>query len=183
MDAPDETLVAAYLGGDERAFTTLVERHLRGVYSFARRFAGEDADDIAQETFTKAWRHLSRFDPAQASFKTWLMRIARNTAVDALRKKRPHAFSALANESTVDAIADTGTLPDEAFAAAADEEAVHAALAKLPLPYRDVLVLHYLNHLSFEEIGTALGEPASTIRSRHRRALAQMRSALQRNAP
>src|ERR1700674_1494616 len=88
MDKTDEELVAYYLRGDEKAaFSDLVERHLKGVYSFALRFVGskEEAEDIAQETFFKAWKNLKKYQQQTSKFKTWLLHIARNSAIDFLR--------------------------------------------------------------------------------------------------
>src|SRR6266576_2291365 len=86
----DEELIADYLRGDEAAFGVSTGRHLSGVYSFALRLVGDSAaaEDIAQETFVKAWRSLKKYDSKTSRFKTWVLRIARNTAIDFLRKKK-----------------------------------------------------------------------------------------------
>jgi len=182
MDKTDEELIADYLAGDESAFATLVQRHLKSVYSFALRSAGREAEDIAQDTFLKAWKNLKRYDPASARFKTWLMRIARNTIIDYLRKSKPLVFSDLGgdrDDDFVPEVPDAEPLPDELAARGEDARTVEEALEKLPPPYREVLLLRYMSQLSFEEIGDVLNESPNTVRSRHRRGLARLREGIE----
>lgn len=182
MEQTDEELVAECLVGSEDTFATLVERHLRSVYSFALRSAGDEAEDIAQDTFLKVWKNLEKYDPNQSQFRTWLMRIARNTVIDYLRKKKSFVFSDFehdSKESSLSETPDVEPLPDELVARAHDEREVREVLEKLPPTYREVLLLRYMNQLSFEEISKILGEPSNTVRSRHRRALLQLRTLLE----
>ena len=181
MEKTDEMLVTEYLSGDERAFAQLIKRHLRGVYSFALRSAGGEADDIVQDIFLKVWKNLKRYEPQSARFKTWLMRIARNTVIDYLRKKKSFTFSDLEDgrdDSRLGNVPDPEPLPDEVFARAHDIREVQSMLEKLPPLYREVLLLHYMNHLSFEEISSILDVPANTVRSRHHRGLLRLRNLL-----
>lgn len=179
MEKSDEALVTEYLSGNEGAFARLLERHLKSVYSLALRSAGDEAEDIAQDAFLKAWKNLERYDPRSAKFKTWLMRIARNTVIDYLRKRKAFVFSDIENdgESAFDA-PDPGPLPDELAARAHDARAIEEALEKLPLPYREVLLLRYMEQMTFEEIAAVLEESPNTVRSRHRRGLAKLREEL-----
>ena len=87
--APDEELVAATKSGDELAFETLVKRHQRRIFALAFRYTRvrEDAEDIVQETFQKAFVHLQKFE-GKSSFSTWLTRIAINEALMSLRRRR-----------------------------------------------------------------------------------------------
>ncbi|MFZ1075088.1 MAG: sigma-70 family RNA polymerase sigma factor [Minisyncoccia bacterium] len=182
MDASDEELIAEYLAGREESFAVLVQRHVKGVYSFIARSVGEEADDIVQETFFRAWKNLKSYDSAEAKFKTWLMRIARNATIDYLRKKKPALFSAFENdegESFLLDTPDTEPLPDELVARANDAREVQTVLEGLSPAYREVLLLRYMNQLTFEEISAVLGMPANTVRSRHHRGLAQLRKRLQ----
>lgn len=180
MEQSDETLVAVYRAGSDPAFETLVARHLGGVYSFAVRLVGNDeaAQDISQEVFVKVWRNIKRFDPAQASFKTWLMRIARNACVDYLRKRKNIPLSAFDTDdgnTVADALADESLGAEEELAHLADQQAVADAVGKLPEPQREVLLLHYQQELTFEEIGMVLNASPNTVKSRHRRALHRLR--------
>ncbi len=182
MEKSDELLAAEYLAGNEDAFASLLARHLKSVYSFAARSAPNDAEDIAQDTFLKAWKNLKGYEPDKAQFKTWLMRIARNTVIDYLRKRRIAVFSEFENEQGGSRIENTPgeePLPDEVVARAHDAHEVEEALKKLSPSYREVMLLRYMNQLSFEEICEVLGEPSNTVRSRHRRGLAQLRELLQ----
>src|SRR5437588_8379086 len=93
MPVDDAAAVAEARGGNEEAFRVLVERHSRSIYRVAYRMTGrpEDAEDVVQETFIRAFRQLSRFE-ARANFATWLYRIAFNCAIDFMRA-RPHRES------------------------------------------------------------------------------------------
>jgi len=188
MVKSDEELLQEYAQGRREAFSELVERHLTGVYSFLLRFVGDaqDAQDISQETFVKAWRAAATYNAKKSSFKTWLLRVARNAAVDHLRRRRNISFSEFEGEHEhliAETVADPGELPEELLAKAEDAQTVMRALHELPAKYREVLLLYYTNELTFEELGAMLGEPQNTIKSRHRRALIALREALGRDAP
>jgi len=180
MEPSDESLVAVYRAGSEPAFEELIARHLSGVYSFAVRLVGESqaAQDISQEVFVKVWRSMKSFDPAQATFKTWLMRIARNACVDYLRKRKSIPLSVFDTEdgnALTDTLADESISAEEELARLADSREVMGAVERLPEPQREVLLLHYQNGLTFEEIGEVLSASPNTVKSRHRRALHRLR--------
>ncbi|HEY5383156.1 MAG TPA: sigma-70 family RNA polymerase sigma factor [Candidatus Paceibacterota bacterium] len=181
MDTSDEDLISAYLGGDEPAFAELTRRHLSGVYSFIARFIGnaEEADDITQETFLKAWKSLKKYDRQTSKFKTWLLRIARNSAIDFLRKKKHVPFSQFDTEDganvLTETVPDTEELPDALLIKLEGAKEVRKTLEQLPPKAREVLLLYYTNDLTFEDIGEMLGEPTNTVKSRHRRALQSLR--------
>ena len=185
MDRSDAELIAAHIAGDEAAFGTLVERHLKAVYSFVVRFVGSehDAEDITQETFLKAWKSASNYRAEASAFKTWVLRIARNTAIDHLRKKKHIPLSAFENSEGHNVLAETVSdereLPDETMARMQDVQALTAALEHLHPNAREVLLLHYTNGLTFLEIGEMLGEKQNTIKSRHHRAVLQLRALLE----
>ncbi len=184
-DRSDEELIAAYLTGQEDAFGELTRRHLTGVYSFTLRFVGSvhDAEDIVQDTFLKAWKSLRKYDPRSSKFKTWLFRIARNTAIDFLRKKKHVPFSQFETEGGVNVLTETVAseeeLPDTLMMKLEDAKELHTTLEQLPPRAREILLLYYTNELTFEEIGTILGEPTNTVKSRHRRALQALRKILE----
>ncbi len=177
----DEELVAGHLTGDENAFALLVQRHLKSVYSFAARSVGDEAEDVVQDTFLKVWKNLKKYDPRNAKFKTWLMHITRNTTIDYLRKKKSFVFSDFENLNDnvhISNVQDPEDLPDEIVARAHDAQNVEAILKKLAFNYREVLLLRYMNHMTFEEISKILDEPVNTVRSRHHRGLAKLRQYL-----
>lgn len=189
MDQTDEELVASYVAGNEGAFAELVERHLKTVYSFVVRFVGskEEAEDISQETFLKAWKNIRKYESKTSKFKTWILRIARNTAIDHLRKKKHIPFSQFSAKTEsgddgaalfAETVPDTSPLPSELFATIENSEILAGALEQLSPEYREVLLLHYQSGLTFLEIGEALGEPQNTVKSRHHRALKTLRKVL-----
>ena len=184
MNRTDEELLADFVAGDEQAFSTLVQRHLTTVYSFVVRFVGDahDAEDIVQETFLKAWKSAKQYREEASKFKTWVLRIARNAAIDHLRKRKYIPFSQFDTDDghnmLVETVPDTEALPDEVLAKAHDAQVVQAALAGLSPDAREIMLLHYTNGLTFLEIGEMLGEPQNTVKSRHHRAMLALRKAL-----
>jgi len=180
----DEDLITAYLEGEESAFALLVQRHLKSVYSFVFRLVGngKDAEDIVQETFIKAWKNLKNYSRQSSRFKTWLMHIARNTSIDYLRKKQHIPFSALEGEDETnwlsENVPDETMLPEEVLAHKDDLEDMNRAMLKLSPLYREVLLLYYGNDFSFEEAATISGISVNTLKSRHRRAVAELRKLL-----
>lgn len=185
MDKSDEELIADFVAGDEAAFTELVERHLKTVYSFVVRFVGNshEAEDIVQETFLKAWKSASSYRTEASKFKTWVLRIARNTAIDHLRKKKHIPFSEFDNAEGQNVLAETvpdpEALQDVRFAKKQDAEAITEALQKLSPEAREIVLLHYTNGLTFQEIGDMLGRPHNTVKSRHHRAIINLRKLLE----
>ena len=182
IEQTDEELIREYLAGNETAFPSLLKRHLKSVYSFVVRSVGDEAEDVVQDTFLKAWRNLKTYEPESAKFKTWLMRIARNTVIDYLRKKKSFVFSDFKNEQNDNPILDTadpGPLPDELAARAHDAQEVNEILGKVSPLYREVILLRYMNQMAFEEIANILNVSANTVRSRHHRGLIQLRQYLE----
>lgn len=183
MEPTDAQLIAAYRSGDDAALNALVHRYLPLVYRFAYRLTGnvQDAEDVAQATFVKAWRYLKRYR-SDASFKAWLFSIARNCAFDLLRKRRDITFSSFesadGDNALVDSVVDAEPLPDELVARAQDADALEAILNQLPLSQRTVLLLRYQEQLTFEEISKVVGQPLNTVKSHHRRGLIAIRKIL-----
>lgn len=184
MRKDDQHLIAEYLEGDERALNVLVDRYLKDVYNFAFRLTNDKqaAEDIAQESFIKAWKHMRRYREG-ANFKTWIFSITRNTAIDWLRQKKELVLSSFENEegdnTLLATIQDQNPLPDELVARAEDARFVEGLLEDLNPHYREVLMLRYSSNLTFEEIGDILKKPLHTVKSQHRRAIAMLRRSLQ----
>lgn len=184
MDRNDGQLVIDYLEGDDTALSFLVDRYIKDVYQFAYQLTGDAsvAEDVAQESFLKAWKHIRSYRQG-SNFKTWIFTIARNTAIDWLRKKKEVALSAFENEEGYNAILETvpdgGLLPDELLERAENVEYVSSLLEQLDSKYRDVLTLRYTSNMTFEEIGQMLNRPLHTIKSQHRRALVMLRRLLE----
>ena len=179
----DDELLAAYDDGDELAFNELVRRHVSSVYTFALRLTGneQNAEDIAQITFVKAWLNLGKFLRG-SSFRTWLLAIARNASIDLLRKKHEIPITLMQSDESESSfeenLPDMEPLPDEITASAREKETMQTLLKELPLVQREVLLLYYQEHLTFAEISQTTGISINTIKSRHFRALRELRKRL-----
>ena len=178
----DEQLVIEYRKGSEEAFDLLLHRYLKLLYGFVYQFVRNqhDAEEIVQESFLKAWKHLKRFDTTKR-FKPWLFRIAKNTSFDYLKKKKTTPFSDLEydeEESFLDSIVDSTSRADQAFLHRESVAKLEKAFGFLSPPHRTVLFLHYKNEYTFREIADSLGEPLDTVKSRYRRALEKLRHIL-----
>jgi RNA polymerase sigma-70 factor, ECF subfamily len=183
----DRQLIQQFQEGREAALTELVQRHLPAVYRFLFRMVGDEAlaQDLTQETFIKTWKYLSRFD-ASRNFKTWIFSIAKNTAIDYLRKKQPLTLSQLESEDVPlgEFFVDDQPLPPEVLEREDLALAIKYALAQLPPKARSVVVLHETEELTFQEIADLTEEPLNTVKSRYRRALVSLRGLLSpKNAP
>ncbi len=153
---------------------------------FVRIGVGDDAPDVVQETFLKAWKNLKKFKPSKASFKTWLFTIGRNTATDFLRKKKPALFSDLekydeSDDPYSDKIEDQSLLPDKLLEILEENNELNNHIQTLSLDYRTVLTLYYEDDLNIAEIGKVLKKPLNTVKSQHRRALIALRKKLENN--
>ena len=172
MDPSDAELISGYFLGDEKALEALFRRYFRQIYAFIYKYAGgaKDAEDITQKTFLKAWRNLKKFD-TNKSFKTWLFAIAKNMAIDFLRKKKDVLLS------------EAETLINPALSPMALSEKTEKfhnlvlAVGKLPQKYSEIISLRYNSGFSFAEIARFLGEKLNTIKSRHRRGILMLKSA------
>jgi RNA polymerase sigma-70 factor (ECF subfamily) len=179
----DAELLEAYLRGNERSFELLVERHLPAMYRFFVRMTGDQAvaEDLAQETFLKVWRHIKRFDRTK-SFTTWLYTIARNTVLDFFKKKRAIPFSEIdaeagEGEAFAETLADESPLASVLLEKKEAGEEVQAALEKLPTAQRMAILLHDGDGLTFREIADVTDEPLDTVKSRYRRGVLALKKA------
>lgn len=177
----DAQLIASFINGNGESFAALVDRHMPMVYKFAYRYVGnaDAANDVAQEAFIKVWKNIRKFDP-EKNFRTWLLTIVKNTALDAVKKKKAVLFSKVEEgEGDLDTFlapyVEGSDLPDELLQKKQDRDGLERMLQELNPSYRSVLLLRYVEHLKFREIADALQEPIDTIKSKHRRALIQLR--------
>jgi RNA polymerase sigma-70 factor, ECF subfamily len=176
MEQSDEQLVIMYREGATDALETLLVRHADSIYNFVFRLVGnrEEAQDITQETSVKAWKNIDRFDVA-VKWKTWVYAIARNTAIDHLRKKRSLTFSdtelTSGENPAIDNQKDEGPLPDKLAMQIEDNVLLEQAITRLSPLYREVLYLYYYEDMTLQEIATLSGKPIDTIKSQHRRGM------------
>lgn len=181
MEQTDDELIQAYRDGETNALTILIERYLDPIYGFARRMTGkpDEAEDIAQETFVKVWKTLPRYKMT-GTFKAWIFAIARNTAIDRLRKKKVAVFSDFEDSSgknmLVETLADDPALmPTQLLEKAEEKGLLDKALLELAPLDREILLLHYGEDMTFEAVGKILNKPLNTVKSRHRRAVTRLR--------
>ncbi|HRZ95490.1 MAG TPA: RNA polymerase sigma factor [Candidatus Moranbacteria bacterium] len=175
MDCNDNDLIENFLAGDDSAFSELVKKYLKPVYNFLYHFVTdrEALDDITQETFIKAWKNIGKFDQ-EKKFKTWIFTIAKNTAYDWLKKKKTIPFSNFTDEegnNKLDNIGDESILSDELLIRADSAKILEEKLKVLPDIYRIILIMHYKEDFSLQEIAKILGKPYNTIKSQHQRGL------------
>jgi RNA polymerase sigma-70 factor, ECF subfamily len=184
----DAELVERTLAGFEDGFRTLVARHQRGVYGLLARMLRNPAlaEDLAQDTFLKAFSHLRSFDP-RYKFSNWILRIAHNTAIDAIRRRGPLELSldepgqrerGRLDETLVDPGSDDALKRVERRDLA---RLMDRALDRLRPEYRKTMVLRYQQDLSYEEISQITGDPVGTVKSNLHRARAEMAGFLRRS--
>ena len=178
MEYSDEDLINEYLNGNQESLKIIIERYTAPLYNFVFRFVGVDnTPDVLQDIFIKVWKNLNKFDIAKSHFKTWIFTIARNTTTDYLRKKKMIFFSSLdkEEESFENNIEDNSLLPNEVLSKIEDSEFLNKALNLIPSQYKEVLILHYQEEMTFMEIGKILNKPVNTVKNHHYRAILLLR--------
>jgi RNA polymerase sigma-70 factor (ECF subfamily) len=164
-DESDElALIAQCKAGDEAASRRLYLRHVPAVYRWARRLGTPAAElaDVTQEVFTKAFRHLDRFQ--EGAFEHWLSRICTNVVTDHHRRRRVReAFGALFSPAETD---ETASGPERDLQRSQAETQVAQILSRMRPKHREVFVLFELERLTGEEIAQRLGCPKATVRTR-----------------
>lgn len=182
MRATDEDLVEAFQGGDTAAFDVLVERWDRKIQGAIYRFVGptEDARDLCQEAFLKAYRGLRTFKK-DARFSSWLYQIALNVCRDRLRRRRGRTMLSLdeLDENGQEAAVLPGPSPLDLAEGRDIARRVSRAVASLPDDQKEVIVLKEYQGLTFAEIADVLAVPLSTVKTRLYRGLVQLRERLE----
>ena len=183
----EKQIIEKVLAGDNNAFGELVEAYQDKVYNLALRMCGnaDDAFDLAQDAFFRAWRGLSGFQ-FESAFSTWLFRLTSNVCLDWLRAKKRRPTVSL---TTVDdegeevqmEIRDPGKSPEELLLAAEDRSALAKAMNELPVEFREILTLRAIDDLSYTEISEILKLPEGTVKSRLSRARLALRNKLLQN--
>jgi len=174
LDAADEAaLVAACLAGRKEAFDVIVERHRRHVYQLCYRFVGnhEDASDLAQDVFVRAYRGLRSFK-GQSSLGTWLYRIGVNVCLNKVGSKTPKA------EPIGDNAAGHFEHPADALVRRERAAEVRAAIARLPKKQRATLILRVYHELPHEQIAGILGSSVGAVKANFFHALNNLKKLL-----
>jgi len=180
----EEKLVRAAAAGDDGAFEKLVLAHQKQVYNLCLRMSGsaDDAYDLSQESFLKAWRALGQYQ-FEAGFSTWLFRLTSNVCIDFLRRRKREShvsltFSDDEEEGREYAVPDPAPLPEQTLLVRETREELMAAMQALPAEYRVILQLRVVESLPYDEIGRILDIPIGTVKSRLARARIQLRKNL-----
>lgn len=196
-DLDDARLVARIAAGEEPAFVIAYDRHAGFVFASVARFLGdrEAAAEVVQDAFVTLWRRARQFDARSGSLLTWLLAIARHRAIDRLRAegRRPtrdairlEAFTSEGGtggnpahpDVPQELIADAATDPGTVVARRWTQSVVRTGIAELPQHERQVILLGYAEDLSQSQIAERLEWPLGTVKSRTRRAMAQLRARL-----
>ncbi len=169
----DQDLIRRVLDGDAESFRPLVLRYERPLYRLICNLVPDahDGEDIAQDVFLTAFRRLASYDPVQGAFSTWLLTIARNKCLNALKKRRPVLLQQLP-ETPAPSCPDTELSEAEWF------NRLDKALDALPFAQKTVFVLAEIEELSLDEIARTEDVPVGTVKSRLSRAKEKLRSSL-----
>jgi RNA polymerase sigma-70 factor (ECF subfamily) len=170
----DINRIRRFRKGDESAFNELVRQYQKPVYQIARRLVGshEDAEDVAQEAFIKAYRGLRTFRE-DASFFTWIYRIAVNLSLNIIRRRKLRRMFSL--EGVGLSIASRSPAPDESLERDETLRAVEDAIERLPEKQKLVFTLRYHQQLSHTEIARILKRDEGTIKANYHQALKKLR--------
>ena len=191
----DDALMAAYAGGDSRAFEQLYARHQAGLYRFVRRLLGTalnaQTDEVFQDTWLRVVNHRARWAPQGASFRTWLYTLAHHRAIDLLRRSgREVSLDAFDGDDAQPWEPDATAWqhwPAPASAAPHSEELAFwrragekllGCLDQLPLPQRSAFLLHHDDGLPLEDVASALEVGFETAKTRLRYAMSKLRTCM-----
>lgn len=180
----EQHLLKKAAAGDMAAFEQLVIKYQAQVYNLALRMTGnpDDAADMAQEAFLRAWRGLNKFQ-FESSFSTWLYRLTSNVCIDFLRNAKRHQTIPLTytdtdgEEQTLE-LADDAPLPEETAIIAEQQAQIIAAMAQLEPEHRQILTLRVVNDLSYSDIAAILQVKEGTVKSRLARARENLKKKL-----
>ena len=182
MDASERELIEAALRGDRDSFETVIRTHSRKLFAVAFAILQDraEAEDIVQETFLTAWRQAAVYSQERGRVRGWLLSIARNRAIDRLRRTR--------NVRQIDEVSDSlvdqrSANLEEAIDEKARRERLRQALAVLSADQREAVELAYYGGLTQQEISQRTGAPVGTVKGRMRLAMEKLRLALADLAP
>jgi RNA polymerase sigma factor (sigma-70 family) len=178
----DEALLSGLAAGDADAATAFTRRFQARVYGLAVTIVRDEgtAEDVAQETFVRAWRHAQTYDPRRGRVATWLLTIARNLAIDVIRVKRAEPLDPDVVVTKLQQAGAAGTPVDQGFPPD-ERERVRGAIARLPAEQRRSLVLAAYLGRTAQEVAELEGIPLGTAKTRIRSAMLKLRESLETN--
>jgi RNA polymerase sigma-70 factor, ECF subfamily len=176
IELDDRALVAEAAAGNRDAFDVIVERHRRAVYLICYRFVNnhEDASDLAQDTFVRAWRGLKNFK-GQSALSTWLYRIAVNVCLNKVSVKTPASEPIESTEYLEDVRVEGA---QHAMIRGERAVVVRKAIASLPKKQRATLILRTYHEMSHQQIADALGSSVGAVKANFFHALANLKKIL-----
>src|ERR1700743_564286 len=177
----DIELIEQTLAGNQAAYTDLIKRHQRFVFTLALRFSKnrENAEEITQDCFVKAYRSLSAFQ-RQSKFSTWLYSIVYTTAMTSLRKKRVETSSIDDEDNTIQ-IESTGDYDENSAENRSRSFYINQAISQLLPDDATIITLFYKGEQSLEEIAQTMGIEANTVKVKLFRARQRLKDRLERN--
>ncbi|MFJ4513102.1 RNA polymerase sigma factor [Streptomyces sp. NPDC088816] len=174
---PDEALLSGLATGDPELAVSFVRRFQHRVYGFAVAVTGDPqlAEDIAQQTFERAWRHAQIYDSRRGSVTTWLTTIAHNLAIDAVRSRRQEPVAPEDLDAILDVVSDT---PERHALADEASSRLRAAVAELPREQGRALVMAGIYGMTAQQIADWEHIPLGTAKTRVRAAMGKLRTTL-----
>jgi len=175
MERTDYELVQECLAGNKDAFSEIVTRYKRLIYSVAYKFTKDsnEVNDLAQEAFIKIYRSLPRYNN-QYKFSTWSVKVATNICLDYVRRKKLNSVSL----EEIENVTGRNNTPEEYYLRKEKSQQVMSAIDKLPDMYREPIIMYHQKGMSYKEIAEALGKPMSIIKNRIFRARNTLRESL-----
>ncbi len=171
--------------GDQRAFAEIVDLYKDKLYHLAYRMTSnrQEAEDVVQETFLRVYKNLDRYDENQ-KFSTWIYRIATNLCIDRLRKRRA-VYSLDAESTEHDGLDGYSMMPSDERTPETEliltetQKLIRDAIQTLPVKYKSIMILRYLQDLSLQEISDVLDMPVTTVKTRVHRGREFLRKKLE----
>lgn len=179
----DNKLIQQYLKGDEKSLEILIEKYLKLIYGFVYKNVGnsENAQDITQEIFVKVWKNIRKFDQKK-SFKPWIFQIAKNTAIDFMRKKKSIPFSKFENEKGQNVLLENmASTKFNLLDSLNTKKILVVAMQGLNDKEQKIINLRHEQGMSFKEISEVFKESINTVKSRYRRVIKNMRENIREN--
>jgi RNA polymerase sigma factor (sigma-70 family) len=162
-----EVLVKKTLAGNKKAFESIIQQHQRLVSHVVFRMVQNPADqeDVCQDVFLKVYENLGGFK-FESKLSTWIARIAYNTCLNYLEKKRVPLFDDLApEERSLETVPGNSSNPDETVEGKEISVLLRSEIDKMPVHYRTILTLYHLDQMSYKEIGETMDLPEGTVKS------------------
>lgn len=175
MERTDNELVIECLNGNQEAYSELISRYKRLIYSVAYKFTrdSDEVNDLAQEAFIKIYRSLSKYD-SQYKFSTWSVKVATNICLDHVRRKKLNSVSL----DEIENFTGRNNSPEEYYLRKEKSQALKSAIDSLPEIYRVPIVMYHQNGMSYKEIAEKLDKPMSIIKNRIFRARNTLKESL-----